>query len=94
MTTAAIYIRVSSAQQETDGTSLDTQLERCRAYAAEQGLSVSDEHVYRKVHTGTELWQRPKLTALREAVRRRDVAGTSGLLGSREGGRALILCQR
>lgn len=71
---AAIYIRVSSAGQEQDGTSLDTQLERCRAYAAASGLTVEENHIYREVHTGTELWERPKLTALREAVRRREVS--------------------
>lgn len=67
---AAIYIRVSSVGQE-DGFSLDTQEERCRAYAAQHGYEVSD--VYREVFTGVELWERPQLTALREAVRRHEV---------------------
>src|SRR6266536_3415966 len=71
---AAIYVRVSSTGQEQDGTSLDTQLERCRAYAADHGYTVGEPHVYREVHTGTELWERPKLTALRDAVRRREVS--------------------
>src|SRR5207253_4840949 len=30
--------------------------------------------VYREVFSGIELWERPRLTALREAVRQRDVA--------------------
>jgi site-specific DNA recombinase len=70
---AAIYTRVSSTQQEQDGTSLDTQAEQCRARATTDGATVSPEHVYQEVFTGIELWQRPKLTSLREAIRRREV---------------------
>ncbi len=69
----AIYVRVSSASQEEDGTSLVTQEGRCRTYASEQFYEVDESHVYREVHTGTELWERPQLTRLREAVRRREV---------------------
>lgn len=64
---AAIYVRVSTAGQEAEGTSLDTQEAACRAYADRQGYRVAG--VYREVHSGAELWQRPRLTALREAVR-------------------------
>ena len=70
---AAIYVRVSTGQQEEEGSSLETQEERCRAFATERGYDLDEEHVYREVHTGVELWERPELTALREAVRRRDV---------------------
>jgi site-specific DNA recombinase len=70
---AAIYVRVSSTQQE-EGTSLETQLERCHAYAAERGYVVDEEHIYREVFSGTELWERPQLTRMREAVRAGDVA--------------------
>src|SRR5256714_14188871 len=70
---AAIYVRVSTQGQEEDGTSLDTQLERCRAHCAERGYTVAEEHVYREVHTGTELWERKKLSQLRDAARRREV---------------------
>ena len=66
---AALYCRVSTYGQAEDGTSLDTQEERCRHYAATQDYSIDDAHVYREVYTGTELWQRPQLTALREAIR-------------------------
>ncbi len=45
---AAIYARVSSTTQE-EGSSLDTQEERCRRYAVEQGYAVAEEHVYRCV---------------------------------------------
>ena len=67
---AAIYVRVSTSSQE-DGTSLETQEAESRAYAAQHGYQVAALH--REVHTGTELWERPQLTALREAVRRREV---------------------
>src|SRR5829696_7085769 len=67
---AVIYCRVSTAAQE-EGTSLDTQEARCRAYAEEHGLVVSG--VYREVYTGAELFDRPQLSALRELVRRREV---------------------
>jgi site-specific DNA recombinase len=67
---AAIYLRVSSSVQE-DGYSLDTQLDRCQSHAREHGYEVIA--VFREVFTGVELWERPQLTALREAVRRREV---------------------
>ncbi len=57
---AAIYPRVSGTKQE-EGYSLETQDEACRRYAAERGYDVTA--VYREVHTGIELWERPQLTA-------------------------------
>src|SRR5688572_7295320 len=70
---AAIYVRVSTSAQEEDGTSLDTQEQRCRAYALAYGYAIDEQHVYRETFSGIELWQRPKLTTLRDVVRRRDV---------------------
>jgi len=70
---AAIYVRVSSKGQEEEGTSLGTQEAACRKYASERGYVVDEEHVYREVHTGTELWERPQLARMREVVRRREV---------------------
>ena len=67
----AIYVRVSTAGQEEDGSSLCTQEAACRAYAVEHGYAVAA--VYREVHTGAELFERRELGALREAVRRREV---------------------
>ena len=58
---AAIYYRVSSAGQE-EGYSLETQLAECRTYALEHGYTVDDAHVYREVHVGYELWERPQLS--------------------------------
>lgn len=64
---AAIYCRVSTEQQEADGTSLDTQEQRCRAYCAEHGYEVAA--VFVDVFTGARYRERPGLTALREQVR-------------------------
>src|SRR5919202_5287394 len=64
---AAVYVRVSDPKQEA-GYSLPTQEARCREYAAEQGYQVAE--VYRETHTGTELWERPELTRLRQAMAR------------------------
>src|SRR5207248_9063182 len=37
--------------------------------AAEHGYDIDEARVYVEVHTGAELWERPRLTRLREAVR-------------------------
>lgn len=73
MTRAAIYCRVSTPGQEEQGSSLDTQEQACREYAAEHGYELIAEDVYRETFTGAELWDRPRLTALREAIKHRDV---------------------
>src|SRR5215207_7553527 len=70
---AAIYCRVSTAGQEEEGTSLQTQEARCRAHAVEHGYAIDEAHVYHEVFTGVDLWERPKLTALRDAIRHRAV---------------------
>ncbi len=64
---AAIYCRVSTAKQEDEGTSLETQEAACRALAADRGYAVA--MVYREVFTGAELYARPLLTAARQAIR-------------------------
>ena len=66
---ASIYCRVSTVGQEAEGTSLVTQEEFCWKYAAEHGYVVDEAHIYRDVYTGTELWERPRLSDLREAIR-------------------------
>jgi len=63
---AALYVRVSS-QGQADGASLPTQEAGARAYAERHGYAVA--HVYREVHTGTELYERPQMTLLREGLR-------------------------
>ncbi|MBI2761810.1 MAG: recombinase family protein [Chloroflexi bacterium] len=64
---AAIYCRVSTDKQEQEGTSLGTQEERCRAYVEQQGHQLAG--VYSEAHSGADLWDRPKLSQLRERVR-------------------------
>ncbi|HCG30759.1 MAG TPA: hypothetical protein DEU95_13845 [Chloroflexi bacterium] len=71
-TRAALYLRVSTTRQE-EGYSLETQEAGCRAYAAQHGLDVDEAHVYQEVFTGVELWERPQLTRLREAIHRQQI---------------------
>ena len=61
-----IYARLSTTQQE-EGTSLDTQIERCEAAALDLGYVVKPEFVWRESWTGTEL-ERPVLDQVRRAV--------------------------
>ncbi len=70
---AALYCRVSTTGQEEDGTSLTTQEAADREHAAALGAKVDEAHVYREVYSGVELWERPQLTRLREAIRRRQI---------------------
>lgn len=69
---AAVYVRVSSSTQETDGTSLETQESAARAHVLNQGYAANDIVVYREVFSGVELWERPQLTRMREAIRRKE----------------------
>jgi site-specific DNA recombinase len=62
-----LYCRVSTRQQEEEGTSLDTQEARGRAYAEARGWQITA--VYREQHSGGELWERPMLTEAREMIR-------------------------
>ena len=71
---AAIYCRVSTPGQEEEGTSLETQEARCRAYAAEHGYTLSEDHVYRDVHSGAELYERPGWVRLWDAMRAKAVS--------------------
>jgi predicted site-specific integrase-resolvase len=66
---ALIYCRVSTKQQELEGTSLDSQEERCRQKAQELGYEVG--RVTREVYTGAELWDRPLLSRDRANIRAR-----------------------
>jgi site-specific DNA recombinase len=68
---AAIYVRVSTASQEDDGTSLGTQEEQCRQYASSRGYAVVS--VFRDVFSGGVYRERPALTQLRALVRDRGV---------------------
>lgn len=69
--TVALYLRVSSPQQATDDkTSLKTQEAECRAYAASQGLTIDEAHVYWESSTAEDYYERPVLLDLRAAAAR------------------------
>jgi site-specific DNA recombinase len=66
MKTASVYCRVSTDNQEREGTSLQTQLENCLTFCQSKGYDV----VYRfsEAYSGLSL-ERPELDKLRELVR-------------------------
>ncbi len=64
---AAIYARVSTAQQE-EGTSLETQVAGCLAVAKERGWHVEQPHVFREQASGADE-ARPHLTQVRRLAR-------------------------
>ena len=76
---AATYSRVSSARQEEEGTSLETQGAANTRHAQERGYGVDSLHAYRDVHSGRDLWERRELTRLREAIVRRELARQAGV---------------
>lgn len=65
-----IYARVSGRAQE-DGYSLDTQIEACEAYCAANGYLVAE--TWREVFSGTDLWNRPHLTRMRNRIATRQI---------------------
>jgi site-specific DNA recombinase len=71
---AAIYCRVSTEDQEREGTSLDSQLKACQNKAQELGYEIGDEYTVRETYSGLSL-DRPKLDQLRQWVRDREVDG-------------------
>ena len=69
---AAIYCRVSTEDQEREGTSLDSQLRACQDKAQELGYEISEAHTVKETYSGLSL-DRPKLTQLRQWVSDREV---------------------
>lgn len=69
---AALYARVSTEDQEREGTSLESQTEALLKKARELGGEVSKECVLQEVFSGLTL-DRPKLTELREWVKRKEI---------------------
>ena len=63
---AAIYCRVSTDSQESEGTSLQTQLEACQKHCQDKGYDVHNR--FSEVYSGLTL-DRPYLSELRELVR-------------------------
>ena len=66
MKSTAIYCRVSTDNQEREGTSLQTQLENCLNYCRSKGYDVS--YRFGEAYSGLSL-VRPELDKLRELVR-------------------------
>jgi len=66
MKIVAIYCRVSTDNQETEGTSLQTQLEACLKYCQGKGYQVA--YRFSEAYSGLTL-ERPKLNELRELIR-------------------------
>ena len=64
---AAIYARVSTADQADKGFSLDAQRDACLAFAQQHGYHVPQEYIFRDDMSGTILY-RPQLTQLRALV--------------------------
>ncbi len=67
---AATYCRVSTDNQESEGTSLQTQLEACLKYCQDKGYDVA--HRFSEAYSGLTL-ERPKLNELRELIRAGDI---------------------
>ncbi len=70
MKQAAIYCRVSTDNQESEGTSLQTQLEACRNYCQSKDYEVA--YRYSEAYSGLTL-DRPQLNDLRELVRNEQI---------------------
>jgi len=63
---AAIYCRVSTDDQEKEGTSLQTQIDACLAYCKQKGYEVARQ--FRETYSGLTL-ERPKLVEIRQLVK-------------------------
>ncbi|MFC1903727.1 recombinase family protein [Chloroflexota bacterium] len=68
MKTAAIYCRVSTEDQEREGTSLISQCDACVLKASELGYEVPNDLIFSEAWTGTDM-DRPKLIWLRQMIR-------------------------
>ena len=69
---AAIYCRVSTEDQEREGTSLQSQLEACKKLAQEQGYDVPEGSIVMETYSGLS-FDRPKLNEVRQWVRDKEV---------------------
>ncbi len=67
---AAVYCRVSTDNQEREGTSLQTQLEACVAHCQNKGYDIP--HRFNEAFSGLSL-ERPELDKLREVIRNDDI---------------------
>lgn len=69
---AAIYCRVSTEDQEREGTSLDSQLRACQDKMRELEYEISEKYTIKETYSGLSL-DRPKLEQLRQWVRDKEV---------------------
>ncbi len=69
---AAIYCRVSTDNQEAEGTSLGSQKEACLKKAQELGYETNEDHTILETYSGLTL-DRPKLDQLRQWVKDKEV---------------------
>ena len=67
---AAIYCRVSTDDQQKEGTSLQTQVKACLKYCHEKGYQVARK--FTETYSGLTL-ERPELAKLRDVIRGNDV---------------------
>ncbi|MFC1848429.1 recombinase family protein [Chloroflexota bacterium] len=67
---AAVYCRVSTEDQEREGTSLQTQLEACLGYCEQKGYQIARR--FSETYSGLTL-ERPKLTELRDLIRANEI---------------------
>jgi len=65
---AAIYCRVSTEDQEREGTSLQSQKEACLKKAHELGYEVPEEFIFIEAYSGLTM-ERPELTRLRQRIK-------------------------
>ena len=70
MKTTAIYCRVSTEDQEKEGTSLQTQLEACLNYCQDKDYDVN--YRFSEAYSGLTL-DRPQLNELRDLIRSEDI---------------------
>jgi DNA invertase Pin-like site-specific DNA recombinase len=70
----ALYPRVSDPKQ-LDGYSIETQLDAMLVRAHELRWRIRKRHVFTETHTFEDLFERPALTRLRQAIARGDVVG-------------------
>ncbi len=68
---SGIYVRVSTNQQN-EGTSLDTQEQRCLEAATAMGGTVSPRHIWRETASASDT-NRPLLVDMRRCVREREI---------------------
>lgn len=69
---AGFYIRVSTQRQGLQGTSMETQEERCRLKATQAGDDVDPAYIWKDTQSAATM-ERPALAQMRAAVRNREI---------------------